>query len=105
MTKLEHLKAWEAHYCKAEAATSVLRDLVGIDPQSQLYEALWDMGGYTRALSELLGDESFYWLDWYMVENDMGKLGTRAGNQALGVKPISTLEDLLWLIEGIKDGN
>jgi hypothetical protein len=102
MTKLQHLKSWEAHYRKVEAATQALRDLVGIEYGSQLYEALWDMQSYVAALSEILGDDENYWLDWYMVENDMGRLGLQAGNEAIGTRAIRTLEDLVWLIEGVR---
>jgi hypothetical protein len=96
--KLKRLYEWKAHYDKQEAATQVLRDFVGIDPESVLYQALWDIKPYTSALSELLEDH-YGWLDWYMLENDMGNSKLEAGSKMQEMRPVSNLEDLLWLIE------
>jgi hypothetical protein len=97
--KLKRLYEWKEHYDKVEAVTQTLRDLVGIDTDSPLYQALWDINAYTSTLSELLEDWHG-WLDWYMVDNDMGNSMLKARVNGGEMKPIASLEDLLWLIEG-----
>lgn len=71
-------------------------------PESPINEALDGViKALTEATSKLVGDKS-EWLDWYATENDFGRKGLSAGYMG-HEKPIKSLEDLMDLIEPIKE--
>ena len=56
------------------------------------------MGGYTDALSLAIDDQGD-WLNWYWLENHMGKKGLPAArDHERPLKKIEGVDDLLWLL-------
>ena len=74
-----------------EALSGTLADAPLVDAMDLVFSA------YTRTLAELLGDDPGH-LDWFWIENDMGKAELDAGYDD-DIRPIKSLDDLVWLIE------
>ena len=63
-----------------------------------LFEAVWfAFEGYTKTLAQLIGDTDAEWLNWYWLENDMGRKEHEAGYDGTK-KPIRNTADLTELI-------
>lgn len=96
--KIKLLTEWESHHTGLKAIFGSLKVVTGDSPDNELTEKIWKLfDSYTDCVAQKVGD---FWgsLSWYCWENDMGKDGKPAGMQD-GLRPIKTLEDLLWLIE------
>lgn len=98
--KLAALNRWQQAMEQADAALNPVISLLKLEPESPVCEAVW---GLQRALIDttagLVGDQGD-WLDWYAHENEMGRKGYEAGWPG-AEREIKTLDDLLWLIEGV----
>lgn len=100
-TKLEYLNQWQKCYEENEKLYQKQEEIFGLSPESLAASTIWKgFTAYTKCMAKLIGDES-EWLEWYWLENDMGKKGYTAGDGAKPetVKPVKNLSDLLELIE------
>lgn len=101
--KIDLLQKWQASYQRINSVMEALHAVVGVEPESQLHEAVWKMfSDYTRALESQLGNCDG-WLTWYCDINKMGRKGLHMQPAGRRMRPIRTLEDLVWLIEAESD--
>ena len=86
-------------YEKIEAVYESLKENVGIDPESKLFEALYIMvNPVISYLEKELGDKH-QTIDWFVWENDVGKKGLEAKAKSWKkLRPIKTVDDLVDLI-------
>jgi hypothetical protein len=98
--KLAALQRWHDAITASDAHLDALDNLVGLMPEGGLRTAVQvAQDALTDATCELVGDDGG-WLDWYRLENAMGASGHIASPRRGESKPIITLADLLWVIEG-----
>jgi hypothetical protein len=102
--KLDLLQDWFNHYTRSDVLCKQIAALFGSMLESKAYETIWQgFDAHTNAVRMLLGDvptePTDPWLHWFCYENNMGSRGHEAGYHG-NLKPIKTLEDLLFLIEG-----
>lgn len=96
--KLLHIQAWHDAMVKANETIQPVIDALALCGEDPITNTVWQLqGDLTRAYAEIL-DDAFESLNWYAIENDMGRNGMEAG-VAESLRPIRTAEDLLWLIE------
>lgn len=101
--KIDLLQKWQASYQRIISAMEALHAVVGVKPESQLHKAVSMMfSDYTSALQRQLGDGNG-WLWWYCYDNEMGRKGLHMQPAGRRMRPIRTLEDLVWLIEAESD--
>ena len=102
MNKLQMLQEWQTTIKDSDRALAALDKAIG-PTDGPLKESIWQMQAtYTRAISLVIGDE-FEWLEWFAIDNDMGKKGlTASAGTGKPLKPIKTLAQLLAVIEGAK---
>ena len=97
---LPHLQRWADVQQHAEATWDRIEALTDYaDSESPLGKAVWGIfKAYTDTLAELIGDRDG-WLDWYHLENAMGRNAMKAGSGP-GARPrsIRRLIDLAWII-------
>ena len=96
--KLAHIQAWHAAMTRADDAIKPVIDALALCGEDPITNTVWQLQtDLTRAYASLL-DDAFESLAWFAYENDMGAKGREAGSGS-DVRPIRTVEDLLWLIE------
>jgi hypothetical protein len=98
--KLAALQRWHDAIAASDAHLDALDNLVGLAPEGgtqTVVQKLQDVA--THATADLVGDTD-EWLQWYRFENAMGASGHIASPRRGESKPIITLADLLWVIEG-----
>lgn len=97
--KLDRLREWEAHLRDLTETWDKLHALTGAAVDGPLGDATWCVfdDAYTQAIAREVGDKND-WLTWHWLENKLGERGYKAGNQQ-EMRPIKTIEDLLWVIE------
>ena len=96
--KLAILTRWQKAIEEADAHFDPVVDMLRLDPENPLCEAVWrTQSALTTTTSDLL-DDGKEWLGWYWLENDMGRKGLEEGTEA-EKRPIRTLEDLIWVME------
>lgn len=101
MNKLKLLQEWQTTIRDSDKALAALDKAIGVN-DGPLKTSIWTMQAtYTRAISLIIGDE-FEWLEWFAIDNEMGKRGLAAGATGKPAKPIKTLAQLLAAIEGEK---
>lgn len=96
-TKLEYLNEWQKCYEENEKFYQKQKEIYELSPESLAASTIW--GGfavYTKCVAKIVGDKD-KWLEWYWLENDMGKKAYEADVHENG--PIKNLSDLLELIE------
>lgn len=99
MNKLAILNRWQEAMNHADTHFDQLINIMGLHPEGETLTAVSVLQYVlTESTADLLGDE-FEWLVWFWIENDMGVKGMKAGPPD-DMRPIKTLEDLLWLIGG-----
>jgi hypothetical protein len=99
--KIAILTRWQKAIEEADANIDPVVDMLRLDPENPLCQAVWrTQEALTTTTSDLL-DDGFEWLGWYWLENDMGRRGHDAGPKD-AVRPIRTLDDLVWLLEVAK---
>ncbi len=102
MTRTEimrHLMRWQEVHDQANAAWKAVEALTGsTDSESPVGRAIWGtFDAYTKTLAALIGDKGD-WLDWFHLENDMGRKGlevTIAEAQPIKVRFLSQLIDII----------
>jgi hypothetical protein len=98
--KLAALQRWHDAITASDAHLNALDNLIGLVPEGGLRTAVQTaQDALTDATSELVGDTDG-WLDWHRFTNAMGARGYIASPRRGESKPIITLADLLWVIEG-----
>lgn len=96
--KLAHIHAWHDATTKADDSLQPVIDALALCGEDPITNTVWQLQtDLTRAYASLL-DDAFESLAWFAGENDMGRKGMEAG-VAGSLRPIRTVEDLLWLIE------
>ena len=96
--KLLHIQAWHDAMTRADDAIQPVIDALKLCGEDPITNTVWQLQtDLTRAYAEIL-DDAFESLNWYASENDMGAKGMKAGIGS-DVRPIRTVQDLLWLIE------
>mgnify|MGYP003413356868 FL=1 len=96
--KLAHIQAWHDAMTKADEAIQPVIDALKLCGDDPITNTVWQLQtDLTRAYAALL-DDAFESLAWHAAENDMGAKGREAGIGS-DLRPIRTVEDLLWLIE------
>lgn len=96
--KLAHIQAWHDAMTRADDAIQPVIDALKLCGEDPITNTVWQLQtDLTRAYAALL-DDAFESLAWYAGENDMGRKGREAGISGT-LRPIRTVEDLLWLIE------
>lgn len=96
--KLAILREWQDILMQSDARLEPVIEALQLHPESPVCEAVWGMqSAYTNVVSKLVGDEAD-WLSWYASDNRFGGNAMEAGVQG-DLRPIVTLEDLLWVIE------
>jgi hypothetical protein len=92
--KLALLREWEQLHADLDAQWDVLARLTGASTDSALGDATWLLwDAYTNQVGERL-DDSYEWLSWYQLENDMGAKGlavTSIGGKTIKVKTVAHL--------------
>lgn len=90
---LQHLRRWARIVAEIEAVDEALEQLTMRSPEGRLTTAMWSaVGAYGETLEALLiGSSASNWLEWYWIENDMGKKGMTVVTNT-GERPIGGLE-------------
>lgn len=93
--KLAALKRWHAAMDQADTHFDSLIDLMGLHPDGDTCNAVFGLqDALTSATADLVDDGS-NWINWYWLENDMGRKGMEAAPEGGGLRPVCTLDDLL----------
>ena len=102
MNKMKLLQEWQTTIRDSDKALAALDRAIGVN-DGPLKTSIWTMQAtYTRAISLIIGDE-FEWLEWFAIDNGMGKKGlTASAGTGKPLKPIKTLAQLLAVIERAK---
>lgn len=96
--KLLHIQAWRDAMTRADDAIQPVIDALALCGEDPITNTVWQLQtDLTRAYAALI-DDALESLSWFACENDMGRKGMEAG-VAGSLRPIRTVEDLLWLIE------
>lgn len=96
--KLAILREWEVQIETADNLIDPITEVLGLSVESPIHTAVWGLqNAYTKAVGKLVGDQAA-WLDWYANENDFGRKHMEAGPKG-ATRHISTLADLVWVIE------
>jgi hypothetical protein len=106
MTKLEILEQWQQRMQAVDAQLNKLIDTLDVNPESPLLTAVWALqASYSSEVEAHIASRHIHaeWLDWYANENAYGAQGLEAGI-ARDMRHITSLEDLLWVIE-VKEAN
>lgn len=100
--RLEILEAWAQAHARTEEAYEVLKKF-GVNIDAPIADLIWKMFDEATKLASLalLGHPPTVNcpLSWYCWDNNMGAKELEAGPTG-NTRPIRTLEDLLWLIDG-----
>ena len=101
--KLKALQVWEQVTKAVDKQLDDFEKLFGF-VESPFTDAVYRMMyEYTYDVAKNVGDASD-WLNWYQFENGMGKKCLSAGYDD-DMRKIKTLEDLLWLLDGVQNEN
>lgn len=96
--KLAILREWAVQMETADLLIDPIADALKLTPESPIHAAICGLqAAYTKAVGKLVGDKAD-WLDWYATENDFGRKALDAGPNG-ATRPISTLADLIWVME------
>ena len=96
--KLAALRRWATAIEAGEGMLNPVIELLDLRPEGPITSALWlTQDALTLATAELVGDKA-EWLTWFAADNEMGTKAMEAGPVGQ-LRPIKTLEDLLWVIE------
>lgn len=76
---IQRLQRWAEVIAEIEAVDDALEQLTMCAPEGRLTTAMWSaVGAYGETLEALLiGSSASNWLEWYWIENDMGKKGMK----------------------------
>ena len=92
------LREWQTRMAACEESVSVLVELTGASPESQLIDSIYSvMDLATRQASDLIGcaDE---WLTAWWLEHQFGEVPMKAGLSGQPLREIKTIEELAALI-------
>jgi hypothetical protein len=99
--RMELLTKWIEYHAVCDKTWSDLEKLFGsLQPEGSLSDIIWvAFSKNTAVFSRCIGD-SFGWLNWFWLENDMGASGLSAkASSWKKARRIKTLKDLCALIE------
>jgi hypothetical protein len=93
---VEILQKWETAINESNEFLKSI-DFLDLSPESPLYATIWKLQDVlTEFASARVGDDS-EWLDWYRLDNDMGKNEMEAGYKD-SLHPVKNLDDLQKLL-------
>ena len=96
--KRKRITHWHSDMIQMEETLDKVNSAVGLVPEGDLSHACsCMMSALTLTTAELVNDEAEC-LEWYWLENEMGKRGFAAGPDGKE-RSIKGLDDLLWLME------
>lgn len=96
--KLAALTRWQEAMERSDVTIDPVVSLLQLQPESPVCDTVWRLqSALTAATADLVGDCG-EWLNWYALENDMGRKGMEAG-PAGQLREIRTIGDLLWVME------
>lgn len=91
------VREFDAIARNVEAVADDLGELVGMQPESRLMDALFrTLGAYMRAIGEPLAIDS--WLEFWWLECGLGDHPKMAGLKGGPLRDINTLDDMVKLI-------
>ena len=95
--KRNHILHWHFEMIQMQETLDRIKAAIGLAPEGDLEHACsCMMSALTLTTAELLDDQD-EWLDWYWLENEMGKRGFQAGPDGKE-RPICEVDDLFWLM-------
>ena len=96
--KRKRITHWHSEMMQMEETLDKVNSAIGLVPEGDLNHACsCMMSALTLTTAELLDDQDEC-LEWYWLENEMGKRGFAAGPDGKE-RLIKGLDDLLWLME------
>ena len=97
MEKVEKVRAVVKAAKEIDDQLDALRDVIGVVPESPFIAAVF--GLYDVAVKSLGEHAELVW--WYLHDNDHGRGELEATPDAdkYPMRPIKTVEDLLWLLQ------
>lgn len=101
--KLAALESWQAAIESSSAKIDPVMTLLKLPAESPIFEAVSYLQTALTTVVSAAFDDAEEWLAWYWLENDMGRKGYPAKPPGHDFRPIKTLGDLLWLLEGGKE--
>lgn len=98
------LQGWQRHMLAADAQISEAQAF-GLRVESPLIQAVFELkSALTASVAAQVGDSVDGWLEWWWLENAMGKRGLEASSSIAGkMRPIRTLKQLARLIAAGSD--
>ena len=95
--KRKRITHWHSDMIQMEETLDKVNSAVGLVPEGDLSHACsCMMSALTLTTAELVNDEAEC-LEWYWLENEMGKRGFAAGPDGKE-RPICGVDDLFWLM-------
>ena len=92
------LRAWQHTIEQADQRMQPAIDALGLPPESPPWLAVQELQTSLTVMTATVVDDRDNWLEWFWMENDMGRKAMLAGKHQQ-VRAIKTLEDLAWLLE------
>jgi hypothetical protein len=95
--KLKHLERWANVINESDQQIDALCKVTGTC-DCPLIESLWKLQDFATDMTTEFVQGRYECLRWYHFENDMGTKGLKVLFEGK-LKPIKSLEDLVWLLE------
>lgn len=92
------LHAWQHTIEQADQRMKPVIEAMGLPPESPPWVAVQELQTSLTVMTAAYVGDLDNWLEWYWMENDMGRKAMAAG-QKEDMRPIKTLADLRWLLE------
>lgn len=91
------LREWKKHHDALDSLMDGIQATIGLNPDGPMFDTVWKVfDAYTGTLAVEVCDFDG-WLEWFILENDMGGKALQAGFDNK-MRKIATLEDLQWLL-------
>lgn len=101
---LDVLRAWQAAMQAAETQVDALQEMMGINPEAPLFDALCRlMGLATRQAADLIGAPAD-WLEAWWLEHQLGATPMQAGLRDEPLRALASIEDLAAIIADDQKG-
>lgn len=98
MKKVEQaIRDFHDRVTEIERVTDVLKSVMSMAPESDLYSAIWALiGGYKDAIGDAYNIDG--WLEWWWLECNLGSNPMQAAVAGEELRTIATVDDLVRLI-------
>lgn len=92
---------WDKLTTTMSARIDEFESIIGCDANSPIISIMYSLHEeLTQCVAREIGDTN-RWLEWYAWDNLMGSRKLEAGFDD-NIKPIASIEDLIWLIDECK---